>query len=252
MAGRPGADVHAGVLGLEVLGRALAAEVVDGVRRELVAQELDVAPALGALGHGEAERHRVPAVAFDVAVVAGGVLERVALLEAEAEAPRVVVGRVDGLLVLPDVEVGPVGHVRVPEDVRGRPREDARARPRAPDAVDGAEVGHQALAEDVRRQAVLLPEEVGRVDGLVALVHADNADGLPAWAGNGRDMSNFVKPPISIAFRSIWLTFGRAIISLGESKAWMHASRELLREHPRRSDVESPFSCPASRRRRRA
>ena len=38
---------------------------------------------------------------------------------------------------------------------------------------------------------------------------------------------------ISIGFDSIWLIFGRAIISRGELKAWMLLSRALLRKHPR-------------------
>ena len=125
--------------------------------------------------------------AVDVAVVARGLEQRVALLQRELEAPRVVEGGVHGLLVLPDLEVDPEAHVRVAEDVSGRPREDLGPRPRAGHALDGAEVGHERLAEDVRRQVVLLAEEVGEVDALVALVGPDDAAGLPgAVDGDGQ------------------------------------------------------------------
>ena len=42
-----------------------------------------------------------------------------------------------------------------------------------------------------------------------------------------------LEAPISIVFHSIWLIFGRGIVSRGELKAWMPFCRNPLREHPR-------------------
>ena len=71
----------------------------------------------------------------------------------------------------------------------------------------------------------------GRGADVVEEVDAGREDvALEAWAGKARDVPNFLRPRLSIVFRSIWLMFGRAIISRGDPNSVPCLfSRESLR-----------------------
>ena len=95
--------------------------------------------------------------------------------------------------------------------------------------VDVGEDGVGDLLDAGGVEGGALEEEEARLVALEGAAARGREEEVP---GGKREFPT-LEAHISIVFHSIWLTFGRAIISRGELKAWMLFCRESLREHPR-------------------
>ena len=111
------------------------------------------------------------------------------------------------------------GHAVVREELDGEGPRDV-LEPRAVLEAEGrlgvGEVGRAAVAEV----------------GDLVLERRDAADGRVPGQEKGETFPT-LEARISIVFHSIWLIFGRAIVSRDELKAWMLSSWKSLREHQR-------------------